>query len=240
MFTAIFRGLFPPHCLSCSAPGQWVCKPCQQRYLVRSPPECCVCRKISRGFATHKTCKTNSRLKRMIVGWRYGPLARKIMMAFKEKLAYSIGQELADLLIEREISTSRNTILTPVPSDKFRLNERGYNQSEILTRHLGDILGLQTATLLLRNPGEHQTGRSAEERKRLSSEVFYPNSETIRRVNPTFPIMLIDDVCTTGTTLERCATALNAQGFKDISAIVLFRGKPVRSQLKTTRGARVA
>ena len=223
----IGSALFPPNCILCRAPGDWICKKCQNTYLSRSPPECFWCRRFSNSYQTHTHCQKFTPISQMVVCWRYGPLARKIMSTFKYQMRYSIAEkliEIAPIVIEQALS--ENTILIPTPTTKKRMSNRGFNQSKILCDEMARKYAIPSVDLLSKNSLEsHQTGSDRSERTKLRRSAFIIR-DSDQDISSSDAV-LVDDICTTGTTLQRCAEVLANKGCGHISAFVLFRGNPV-------------
>ena len=112
-------------------------------------------------------------------------------------------------------------LLTPVPLHPRRLAERGFNQSELLARDLGERLGIPVAGCLeRRRETKAQAGLKAASRWSNVREAFRCADEVVldgRRVG------VVDDVCTTGATLEECARALRAAGCSAVWGIAVAR-----------------
>lgn len=112
--------------------------------------------------------------------------------------------------------------VVPVPLGPRRLNARGFNQSELLARSVSAFLGAPCETdLLVRNrETDQQTGLAARDRRKNVAHAFSaPDPERVagRR------LLLVDDVCTTGATLEACAVPLLAAGAAGVWAAVAAR-----------------
>jgi len=101
-------------------------------------------------------------------------------------------------------------VLVPVPLHKRRLQERGYNQAALLAREMGRLVSLPVVEGVLRRERETrvQVGLSARERRENVAGAFRCSDGAMRGDR----VLLIDDVCTTGATLEACAVALRQQG----------------------------
>src|SRR4030042_2613027 len=119
--------LFPPCCIMCNSPGGWLCKNCQNTYLLNNLPECGACRKISASYLTHQTCLEKFPISRMIVCWQYNLLGKKLMAIFKYKYRYSVIAHFMELATRKvEPLPPSDTILIPVPSPPSRARERGF------------------------------------------------------------------------------------------------------------------
>jgi competence protein ComFC len=112
-------------------------------------------------------------------------------------------------------------LLVPVPLHSARVRERGYNQSALLARVLGRHMGVPTAEDVLHRVRDTrpQVGLSRAERAQNMTGAFAHN----RRLNNSPHILLVDDVCTTGATLEACAQMLVQAGAGSVRALTLAR-----------------
>jgi len=118
-----------------------------------------------------------------------------------ETLGKVYGQELLEVEIDKKID-----LIVPVPLHHTRKRKRGYNQSEEFAKGLSQSLGVQTSSVLERiSHTESQTRKSKLKRWQNVSEVFkIKNADDVVGKR----IMLVDDVITTGATIEACAQAL--------------------------------
>jgi ComF family protein len=100
--------------------------------------------------------------------------------------------------------------LVPVALHRRRRRERGYNQATLLARELGRSLACPVMEDILRRdrPTLPQVGLNSRERRENVAGAFSCDKGAAQ----TLSIMLVDDVCTSGSTLEACASALRARG----------------------------
>lgn len=114
------------------------------------------------------------------------------------------------------------TALVPVPLSARRYRERGYNQAALLARGLADLTGAPYQSNLLRRTRYtvSQVGLNASERRDNVQGAFQAVRQAAGR-----NLMLIDDVCTTGSTLEACAQALKLAGAERVTALTLGRAR---------------
>lgn len=111
-------------------------------------------------------------------------------------------------------------VLIPVPLHRSRLRERGYNQSERIARSLGAIAGIEMADVLERTrPTVSQVGLTAEGRWSNVTGAFRATTD-IAGVS----VLLIDDVMTTGATLQECASACLKAGAKEVRSYTVATG----------------
>jgi predicted amidophosphoribosyltransferase len=111
-------------------------------------------------------------------------------------------------------------VLVPIPLHPRRLRSRGFNQAAWLARALAKSCGTAIHPDALARPHDDapRRGRTAHERRTSTAPVFLPGCS----VPSDRPLVLVDDVCTTGMTLAAAATALTARGLAVKGAIVLL------------------
>lgn len=163
-----------------------------------------------------------------IDGIRSAVLFDGVLREAVHRLKYASARNLADPLAEMMAQFWYQTplpadVLMPVPLHPHRERERGYNQSMLLAQALGRRIGLAVlpnALVRCRNTVS-QTTLNARERRANVAEAFECVSEAVRGKR----VLLIDDVCTTGATLEACSVALRQGGALSVWALTLARAK---------------
>jgi len=112
-------------------------------------------------------------------------------------------------------------IIVPVPLHSRRLRDRGYNQSELLAEQLGSAMGMRVvADVLVRVRSTiPQVGLRADQRRKNVKGAFRCVGTTLKGQD----VLLVDDVCTTGATLEACSVALQEAGAGHVWGLVLAR-----------------
>jgi ComF family protein len=114
-------------------------------------------------------------------------------------------------------------VVVPVPLHAIRLHERGYNQAALLARELTQQAGLtlDERMLVRKRATAPQVKLSAKERRENVHDAFYCCDDGLAGKR----VLLIDDVCTTGATLEACAIALHESGARSVQALTLARAR---------------
>jgi len=112
-------------------------------------------------------------------------------------------------------------VLIPVPLGKMRLSERGYNQVALVARPLAYELGLQYVPHGLWKTREtrSQVGLNISQRRENVSKAYQADVEVVKRKS----ILLMDDVATTGSTIQSSANALLSAGARDVYVITIAR-----------------
>jgi ComF family protein len=111
--------------------------------------------------------------------------------------------------------------VVPVPLHAARLRERGYNQAALLAREMARRVGLalDEQTLIRRRATAPQVELNARQRSENVRDAFHCSGDGLAGKQ----VLLVDDVCTTGATLEACAVALYEGGARSVRALTLAR-----------------
>jgi ComF family protein len=148
---------------------------------------------------------------------------RQAIHRFKYGGFKALSAPLAELLARNlESRPLPGEVLVPVPLHPLRLRDRGYNQSGLLAREMGRLTGLAVEEQTLfrhRNSRAQARTPEAEERRGNVSDAFGCRGHTLRGKR----VILIDDVCTTGATLNSCAVALKTAGAASVWGLALAR-----------------
>ena len=113
-------------------------------------------------------------------------------------------------------------LVTMVPLSRKRLYERGYCQTELLAKPLAEKLGIEfknNCVFKYRNNKAQSSTRDLIERKSNVKDVYIADAEKIKGKN----IILVDDVYTTGATMEECAKELKSKGAENVLGITLAK-----------------
>ncbi|MFH1187810.1 MAG: ComF family protein [bacterium] len=220
--------LFPIECIGCGKDGEWLCGECLDNIKLLKEWHCPVCKaKLTNGYVCEK-CSSQSFLDGAVIAVFYDDkLIDKAIHYLKYKgiknLAKPLGKLLATVL--NKVSFWQNDwIVIPVPLHKRRERFRGFNQSRLIAGEVAKILKFEVCeNNLCRDKHTHSQMKLKRE-ERLQNVV---GAFGIK--NPAFfagkKIILIDDVMTTGVTLQECARELKRAGAVKVWAAALARGK---------------
>jgi ComF family protein len=218
---------FPPHCAHCKRSGQILCSTCYTNILLLSPPFCQHCHTP---LASNNLCyKCTYHLLQFnglrIVGPYQDPL-RSYIHALKYNGNKRLAQPLGTLLAQTYKCTRLTAdMIIPVPLHTERQQQRGYNQAQLLAEvcsaELDIPLHVSLLTRVRATTAQVQLPMSERQRNMTGAFLLHPKSNT--RAVSKRNILLIDDVCTTGATLEACAAPLFAAGANMVWGLVLAR-----------------
>lgn len=216
--------VYPPVCAVCGSPGHPLCLNCREKIQFISGKVCSVC-----GAPIHgnmEICYDCDKKRPVYDAMRnlafYGGVIRECVHALKYQNNRSLGKYFSELLlpvVDKE--TWQIDIVVPVPLSRERYKERGYNQAAAIAHPLALGLGKRYFPFGLEQVKDtrSQVGLSAEERRLNVVGAFEAIPELVNRKN----ILLVDDVMTTGATMESSAKALKCAGSGDVYCITIAR-----------------
>lgn len=152
----------------------------------------------------------------------YTGLAKELIRITKFERAQAGLVEVADLMATQaqSLNLGPNTILVPVTTTPLRRRQRGYDQAVLLTKHLARQLGRTHQNVLIRLKPVRQLGASRTLRlQQLTGAYMVSRPEIVANQH----ILLVDDVVTTGATLESAASALLVAGAESVNALVFAK-----------------
>lgn len=227
------RALLPARCLLCGgagAAGRDLCVGCQAD-LPRNNTCCARCAlPLAHAAAQCGEClRREPAFSRAWAPFRYGHPLDLLEARFKFRRDLAAGRVLSELFVEsarREPSLAQPQRLLCVPLHATRLRERGFNQALELAKPLASALGIPLDLHLLARtrPTAAQTGLDARARRRNLRGAF----AVVEHGGIPDHVAILDDVMTTGSTLNECARVLRRAGVRRVDAWALARA-PARS-----------
>jgi len=217
--------IFPPRCASCHTLGNWICPTCEERIEVIQTPICYRCRRLSADFRVCPKCRpTGSVSHLMIYGYWQSPL-KELVYGLKYYRLKPLVAVLGSWLVEtiRKSDTVADIVIVPVPLHRGRLWDRGFNQAQLLAEVVARQTGWQLVPVLMRKKfTQPQFGLNKLTRRDNIQGAF-----SVRATQKQFlahkTVILVDDIVTTGITINECAKILRQNGARDVWGLVLAK-----------------
>ena len=228
----LLDALFPPRCVGCGASGALLCASCLAGATAPSPPLCPLCgRSVAPGGgeAICSICAAGHRPVALVglrVAADHDGAIRTAMLVFKYRGRKRLAEPLGDLLAA-ELSrwNLAPDLIIAIPLHARRRHERGYNQADLLAGRCASRLGvpyLRDALIWRRETPPH-VGLSAEERRANVRDAFALAHPRLTAALAGKRIVLVDDVTTTGSTLDAAAAALLSAGPAAVYGLAVAR-----------------
>jgi ComF family protein len=232
--------IFPIECLACGSPGRWICPECFRKIRILAGQTCFVCKRENIFGRFCRSCRVDYALDGI---WLATDYEQKLVAAAIKNLKYRFVKDLsadlakilalflrqmADLQTEQKspktLSDLNRILVIPVPLHPRRLRWRGFNQAGLIAEKLADILGCSYGdNVLVRSKyTAPQTKLDEAERRANIKNCFAlaPGAQSIKDRS----ILLVDDVITTGATVEECAKVLKRAGAREVYALAIAKG----------------
>jgi len=223
--------LFPRVCVGCGQEGKYVCSKCEL-FVSEASSICPVCGGSSFNGDTHLYCKTKYSLDGLTSVWDYDGLTKQLIYKIKiGGITHIISEVIEDFfkIIAKDLdrfhsflsfSISDKNCIVYVPSFKKKEKKRGFNQAELIAKELGKITGLKTVSLLKKiKDTKDQTELNKEERLENVKNSFKCSTPSFEHSS----VLLVDDVFTTGATMNECCKVLKQAGINKVWGFTIAR-----------------
>ena len=211
--------LFPRWCTGCGREGEYICPSCRNDLVAVEEPFCARCGRPLTEKGVCDNCSEGWQIDGIRAPFLFGGVIRQAIHSLKYDNLRDIAPLLAGYMYDYlERHSLPADVIIPVPLHPGRLRERGYNQAALLARNLGTRTGMPVMEKRLERhkfTPSLATSPGREARREIVANAFGVNGDFTGRC-----IMLIDDVSTSGATLNACAAALKAAGADSVYGLV--------------------
>jgi competence protein ComFC len=222
--------LFPVQCATCGRslrfdrPGH-LCGDCVAKIRWIQPPACPFCGRPKRGLCECGQKKAHH-FDRVFACAFYEGLMKEALHTFKfnrRKSLENFFSEAMQTFAESHLKSLKFDAVLSVPLDLEKKRERGFNQSEALSKKIAESLRLSelSKTLGRKKSASPQALLAKNERRKNIEGCFFAKKPLGEAKN----LLLIDDIFTTGLTVSECAKTLKNMGAKDVTVLVAARGR---------------
>ncbi len=209
----------PHYCLMCSSPYNVICKSCLLQFIASYESGCFKCGAITKNSLTCPSCKQDSPLINVWAGAEYSGAVSSAIKKFKFNRCKSAALPLA-AIINSQLPINNDFLITYIPTTPQRIRQRGYDQAFLLAKEVSKLSGQPLSKLLYRKKDCRQLGLSRRARDQQIDNAFaIINPQKVHAKN----ILIIDDVITTGATLNSAAKTLAAAGAQGVYAATVAK-----------------
>ena len=219
--------MYPPKCVICGciidSGHDGVCSSCYKDLSYINYSRCIRCSKaVDEDEVLCSDCKRTEHIyKQGYAVWKYDKVSKTLIM----KLKYYGVKDIAGYISAEMSYHSRNLIkkwnpevLIPVPLHISRYRKRGFNQAELIAKGIGNIYDIPVADdALIRNHKTHvQKHLNNEDRYINLKEAFAADPSKLKKYGRIRSAVIVDDIYTTGSTIDGCAAALKTCGIENV------------------------
>ncbi len=223
--------LFPKFCVNCGREGSYLCSDCFFLIDVSERQYCPFCYppKIVLDGRTCSSCRRFKKLNGLYSAVPYNSfMIKKLIHQFKYSYIKELAKPLSNLIIIHlanlnKLSNFNDFVLIPVPLHKKKLKQRGFNQSEEIAKELAKTLRapiLNNVLLKTKQTSDQVDLKKEEREKNIKGAFFCQRPDLIFNRK----ILLVDDIFTTGSTMEESALTLKQAGAKEVWGTAVARG----------------
>lgn len=211
----------PHNCINCGYEGKLLCSWCALDAFAPVPSRCYKCYALTKDSLVCKRCRKSAGLSHVWVATEYEKLAKRLIRQFKFERAQAGAVIIAQAMC-RVLPYLDNALVVPIPTASSRQRMRGYDHTKLIAKQLSRLTQQQYLTDLARLNQSRQVGSRRKKRlEQLDGAFWIRNSKLIKNQR----ILLVDDIVTTGATLEEAAKVLKIAGAKSISAVVFAQSQ---------------
>jgi ComF family protein len=217
----------PAECISCNLEGTSLCQGCKLSEIVPYGDRCFKCNKMSSNSKTCDKCRKSGAPSYCWISTDYEGTAKQLIQLLKFKHMRSAANAISELMTDTlhcnmtaEDMAKLNYLVLPIPTASGRVRQRSFDHSDLIATKFCRQNKMTKGSQLKRLGQTRQVGSKRSVRLAQTRNIYYvqPAKEIIGR-----NIILIDDVTTTGATLEDAASILRKAGAKRVDALVFAK-----------------
>jgi competence protein ComFC len=201
--------VFPPYCACCSKNGRLLCQQCYRLIHFNAQP-------------ANSDLFSQEFLDQALSLAVYQPPISDLIKSLKYQRVKKIGAVLAEL-IHNHLNLPRCDLITWAPISKKRLNDRGFNQAQMIGESLGKIMKVESASALKKIKHTSKQAKSSFAQRLANLQDTFEVDAKYRFKLNNKTVIIVDDVLSTGSTLNECARVLKMAGAKKVVGVAVAR-----------------
>lgn len=218
MIDRLLSFVAPHHCYGCGLTSSILCQNCEYNIIQDDFGRCAWCLRVT---ADNNQCRLCAGKVGATATWVIGErseVLKRLVGDYKYFSAREAAKVLANLLDETVAILPSDTVVTAVPTIAAHIRQRGFDHAALLARTFAGKRKLPYSPLLKRRLQTSQHELNKADRLRLAHETFYVSVPEAPKT-----VLLIDDIMTTGATLQACVAALRESGAEQVFVAVVAR-----------------
>ena len=218
-FDWILDLIYPRFCLNCGRMGEFWCEKCYRKLSFLRNPD------ITEDINELNDKKSEVYLDKVKALFAYDESIKRIIHQYKYKGVKDLYETLGFWLYQF-LSIDEVDVVTYIPIHRRRLNDRGYNQAKLIAQFLAEKINVPCLPLLKRTIYQEKQALSIDKNERLakSKDIFVIQKKIANKLNRKIKILIIDDVITTGATINQAGKVLKQEGFEKVYGVALAHG----------------
>ncbi len=217
ILSSIINIISPPKCLVCNKEGKVMCSECWQNTTALRKSACFLCNKLNDDGKTCSNCRRKSYLLGATIPYRLQDIVKESIYQLKYysnvDMAKFLAEQIADFVPQIHFDC-----ICFVPSTGKTQRKRGYNQSKLIAKQVSKVLHIPISQKLIRISHVDQIGLDRQQRFAVVADNFI-----LQRACTNQNILLIDDVITTGATVNECTKVLKNAGAKKVWVLAVAK-----------------
>lgn len=207
----------PESCLVCTSEDSLLCSWCAPDACLPVPSRCFLCQAQTSNFSVCKKCRSKTKLKQVWVATEYKETAKELVRALKFGYKRTSAKILADYMYQVCNFLPNDVIIMSVPTATARVRERGFDHARLIAKHFATSHHRELHGNLKRIGQSRQVGAKRQIRlKQLEGSFVVTHPHILHGKT----VVLVDDVMTTGASLESAAKCLKLAGVRTVHAVV--------------------